>query len=933
VDVTAATSPLAGRRETGTRGSDLDVRLENELPPSLPPDTRTAIFVIGSCFHRREAVRRLELVAGAAEVPATATAMPRRDLFRALHPLLGTKEAVGADADPASEDDPNLRSYRSGFWATVPIAMPGAGGEVEVAVRATLAGGETAVVALGTIVAAGAEPSAGNGAPPQAGAPVAIAMATFEPDPDLFRVQIESIRAQTLREWVCIISDDCSAPERVEEMRSVISDDDRFRLERSPRRLGFYRNFERALGMVPADAAYVALADQDDRWYPEKLATLLGAIGSANLVYSDQRVVDEDGTVLADTYWTGRRNNHTNLASLLIANTVTGAASLFRRELLDLALPFPAPPGTQYHDQWVGLIALATGTIAYVDRPLYDYVQHERAALGHQAANVGHPLAGGLGTALARLRRGEWRRFFAGWRPAYFFAYCRLRLLAEVLLLRCGARIPRRSARMLRRFIRAERSPLAFAWLLGRAARRWFGHSETLGAETLIARGIAWRHVVAGLSVRRQRPTTISVPDAKLPPPAKSPTAISLEHEPTRLLARMIEPLELSVSPTAPERINLLVPTIELRHFFGGYITKFNLARKLAEAGVRTRILTIDETQPLPRGWRREVSSYAGLAGMFDRVEVAFARDRDAPVEISPDDGFIATTWWTAHVAHAALRSVRRDRFLYLIQEYEPYTFPMGSWAAVAASTYQFPHVAMFSTGLLREFFAARGYGVFAAGRAAGERDSLAFQNAITAVEPPPAQEMSARDRRRLLFYARPEAHGARNMFELGLLGLAEAIVRGIFDESWDFHGIGAVEGRDRISLGSGRHLDLLPKRGQAGYAQLLTEHDVGLALMGTPHPSLVPLEMASAGMLTVTNSFETKTREAMASIAGNLIAVPPSIDGVVDGLAEAVAHIDDHERRIAGSRVEWSRDWDQSLNPEVMGRVVALLERTRTGG
>ena len=34
---------------------------------------------------------------------------------------------------------------------------------------------------------------------------------------------------------------------------------------------------------------------------------------------------------------------------------------------------------------------------------------------------------------------------------------------------------------------------------------------------------------------------------------------------------------------------------------------------------------------------------------------------------------------------------------------------------------------------------------------------------------------------------------------------------------------------------------------------------------MYTPHPSLVPIEMASAGMLTVTNSFENKTAEALA--------------------------------------------------------------------
>ena len=44
---------------------------------------------------------------------------------------------------------------------------------------------------------------------------------------------------------------------------------------------------------------------------------------------------------------------------------------------------------------------------------------------------------------------------------------------------------------------------------------------------------------------------------------------------------------------------------------------------------------------------------------------------------------------------------------------------------------------------------------------------------------------------------------------------------------------------------------------------------------MYTPHPSLVPIEMASAGMLTVTNTFENKTSEALRAISGNLLAGP----------------------------------------------------------
>ncbi len=41
-------------------------------------------------------------------------------------------------------------------------------------------------------------------------------------------------------------------------------------------------------------------------------------------------------------------------------------------------------------------------------------------------------------------------------------------------------------------------------------------------------------------------------------------------------------------------------------------------------------------------------------------------------------------------------------RFLYLIQEYEPFTFPMGTYAALASESYRFAHHALFSTELLR---------------------------------------------------------------------------------------------------------------------------------------------------------------------------------------------------------------------------------------
>ena len=882
--------------------------------------------MLGSCFHRRLRVRRIEVVVDGVATEVDAAGMPRLDLYRSLHPYTNSSRAAKADEGTESPDDPNLHSYRSGFWATVPVEAPGAG-RIEVAIRATLSDGSRSEAPLGTIrVAEGAVGEPGPApAATAAGARVAIAMATFDPSVDLLRDQVESIRAQTVEDWVCVISDDCSPLETYDQIRAVLDGDERFVLTRSERRLGFYRNFERALELVPRTAPYVALADQDDHWHPEKLETLLNRIGDSELVYSDQRVVDTRGRVLADSYWNGRRNNYTSLASLLIANTVTGAASLFRRELLDAALPFPDPPGTQYHDHWLGLVALARGRIAYIDRPLYDYVQHEGAALGHVGANAAFTLDPRL--LLERLRRREWARLVTGSRACYFHAYCRLRLLAEVLLMRCGDRMDRRSRRMLTRFIRSERSPVAIAWLAGREARRWMGRTETLGAERLLLQGILWRYVMKSVALGRKRPLPRLTYDASPLRPGGGARVASIDHGSTRALGQMIEPLQLSVTTRAPERVNLLLPTIELKHLFGGYITKFNLARKLAEQGARVRIVTVDPTPSLPRSWREQVESYAGLKGLFEKVEVAFGRDYDAPLEVSPDDAFIATTWWTAHIADAALGSLNRSRFLYLIQEYEPYTHPMGSWAALAMSTYELPHMAVFSTEFLRDFFAHRGYGVFATGEEEGRRASLAFQNAITAVSPPSAEEMAHRDRRRLLFYARPEAHGARNMFELGLMGLAEAIARGTFGPGWELYGIGAVEGGDRIRLGTSSQLEVLTRRDQGSYADLLTSSDVGLALMSTPHPSLVPLDMASAGMLTVTNSFETKTPEAMSAIATNLIAVPPSLEGVVTGLQEAVEGADDYARRIEGASVDWSRDWEESLNPDVMRQVISLIE------
>ena len=741
-------------------------------------------------------------------------------------------------------------------------------------------------------------------------------MATFNPAADLLRVQLDSIRSQIGVEWVCFISDDASDEQHFSELQAQVADDSRFVLSRSTQRLGFYRNFERALKMIEGDFQYVALSDQDDRWDPDKLKTLLSVLGSAQLVYSDQRVVAGDGHVLSPTYWTDRRNNHTNLTSLLIANTVTGAASLFRRELLELALPFPSVPGDQYHDHWLALVALSIGDVAYLDKPLYDYIQHGEAVLGHDEAN-----AGSRGRPLSqRLDPRRFRQTVNGWASAYFDVYLRLQALAKALQVRCGGRMTPRKSRELKRFIATNRDPLGPLWLWLRSLRTLVGRNETLGVERILARAVLYRHLAAA----RNR-----IPDSVLE--RASAGAGSYEGEPSGVseadrMSHKIQPLAASVESAAAERINLLIPAIDLDHFFGGYIAKFNLAGKLAQSGHRVRIITVDPNRTLEDDWRARIESYAGLARIFETVEVEFGRDGPSLIEFSPRDRFVATTWWTAHIAERLVAQTNRDRFLYLIQEYEPLTVPPGSWAALAQDSYRLPHHALFSTGILRDFFRSRRYGVFeedAEGAA-----SFSFQNAITAVDPPSAAEIAGRSHRKLLFYARPEAHAARNMFELGLLVIRRACAEGVFDSNWTLDGVGSVGGPAEVPLGRGHSLNLSPRQSQTGYGELLTGYDVGLALMYAPHPSLVPIEMASAGMLTVTNTFETKTAASMAAISNNIRAVDPGVGPMVAALRETVGECADGEARIRAASVEWSRGWDETFDAETMRQISQLLER-----
>ncbi len=497
--------------------SGLEVTLDRPLPATLPVGSATAVFCVGTCFHRDRRIAEIAIVVNGKRHRPTAQKMPRLDRFRELHPTLGPREARSVDGDPDSPSDPELGSYRSGFWATVPIEPRERPGELEIGVEARLADGTIASALVATIeVVERPEPLPCESLPAAAGPLIAICMATYNPNMELFRTQVESIREQTYRNWVCVISDDCSEPERFDEIAEFIEGDDRFLLSRADSHLSFFRNFERALELAPAEAEFMALCDQDDCWYPDKLEALGEGIGSAELAYSDLRRIDLSGRVRAETMWQGRRNNHTNLASLVISNTIVGASCLIRRRTVEQALPFPSGPGWDFHDHWLVLVALSVGEVAYVDRPLYDQVQHPGAVLGRVGA--GEDPAPPAKRASLRARIEQRRGFLGRWRSAYFSMYLQRDFHARLLRERCRAQLTRRKRRALRRIFAAAGSPLALAWLAARPARSLFRRNETLGIESVLVRGILWRYLIRLRTVGRQRPGR-SEEDASVPSP------------------------------------------------------------------------------------------------------------------------------------------------------------------------------------------------------------------------------------------------------------------------------------------------------------------------------------------------------------------------------------------------------------------------------
>lgn len=207
---------------------------------------------------------------------------------------------------------------------------------------------------------------------------VSIAMATYNGSKFLNQ-QLDSIINLTYKCTELIIVDDCSSDNTIEIINSYIDKYHWIKLYQNVINIGAVKSFEKAINLCSGD--YIALSDQDDVWFPNKLQTLLDNIEENLLIHSDAVLVDEHMNIVANSYFSTIKNKKlSGFTDYLLMNNVTGCTMLFSRKLFELAMPIPE--GFYIHDHYLAIVASFHGTIKLLDEPLVYYRQHDSNSIG-----------------------------------------------------------------------------------------------------------------------------------------------------------------------------------------------------------------------------------------------------------------------------------------------------------------------------------------------------------------------------------------------------------------------------------------------------------------------------------------------------------------------------------------------------------------------
>lgn len=192
-------------------------------------------------------------------------------------------------------------------------------------------------------------------------AKISVVMATYN-GANYIVDQLRSILGQLDDDDEVIVSDDHSTDATVALVDGLA--DKRVRIVKPSMPRGPIFNFEHGLGY--ARGSIIVLSDQDDIWLPGRIAVIRDYFAKSVHVYDllmlDSEVVDENLCAINSSVFE-LLNAGVGILKNVYRNTYIGCHMAFKRELLNMAMPFPK--GISMHDVWLGLVSELLGNVTF----------------------------------------------------------------------------------------------------------------------------------------------------------------------------------------------------------------------------------------------------------------------------------------------------------------------------------------------------------------------------------------------------------------------------------------------------------------------------------------------------------------------------------------------------------------------------------------
>ncbi len=219
---------------------------------------------------------------------------------------------------------------------------------------------------------------------------VSVALCTYNGE-GFLPLLLESICRQTLLPDEMVVCDDGSADATLSLLEGFARDVPfPVRISRNPETLRPAQNFAKCIAECEGDI--IILTDQDDLWFPDRVANTAQAFCDSPLLtfaFSECPLIDQHGKDLGRSIYSSlpisaadRRILFTGsrlLPVLLRWGVLYGTTMAIRASLRPLFLPVP---DLWSHDEWIGLVLSAVGPSTRLKDPVTHYRQHAGQQVG-----------------------------------------------------------------------------------------------------------------------------------------------------------------------------------------------------------------------------------------------------------------------------------------------------------------------------------------------------------------------------------------------------------------------------------------------------------------------------------------------------------------------------------------------------------------------